>query len=695
MYLKKIICENMGPISVADITPGFHPDGNPKPLVIVGKNGTGKSILISNIVDSFFEFGNQAYGDIAMKSGLSNLYFKVASNNQIQIGKKSMICRLEYSSGDNCITPFYTYYQDEFAKKSSTKEPNDIIHYNSHYGAKSVNRNKEKDFTANKSLFQKEFDSNVFIFFPPERFFIPYWMGKAYSSSPDYGSVNLQDKINNELCRPIIACNPTDENTRWIIDVLIDTKADIVLGPGTNIHTLLDVPSLVLLEKSKTSIEKVLSCIMGKDILLRLNLRNAGKSRVNIISAPENRRIAPTVDALSTGQLILLNIFLTIIRYAEKSNPYNTISLEEIKGIVVIDEIELHLHSDLQGSVLPRLIQLFPKVQFIITSHSPLFLLGMQHEFTDDGFDIFEMPNGNKINAESFSEFKNAYATIAETQTFQNEMENIIKSYKGKEKKALIITEGPSDWKHMKRAWKKLRNSSKYAPLIDKFEFLEYEPSNSTCLEKFKMDMGYAKLRKFLEFLLEFPNDRKIIFIADRDVPDIVTKFTDNGRFKHHYQGEMDTNVFSFVIPVPTHRSQDNICIEHYYTDNEIRTQQNGRHLFLGKDFNDSGFGQGPYSDYFCHAPGLCGSNRDSIIDASVRVTLLSLQGNGNNYALSKNSFAEAILNEEGDFANISSESFSLIFDVLLEIIAPESIQSTVTTTPAGEGSETPQQATP
>ena len=57
MYLKKIVCENMGPISYVDIEPGFTEEGNPKPLILVGKNGTGKSILISNIADSLFEFG--------------------------------------------------------------------------------------------------------------------------------------------------------------------------------------------------------------------------------------------------------------------------------------------------------------------------------------------------------------------------------------------------------------------------------------------------------------------------------------------------------------------------------------------------------------------------------------------------------------------------------------------------------------
>lgn len=696
MYLKKIVCENMGPISVADITPGFHPNGNPKPLIVVGKNGTGKSILISNIVDSFFELGNQAYGDVAKKTGLSNLYFKIAASNQIQIGKKSMICHLDYTMDDKSHPlSFYTYYQDIFAKDSPHKEPNDIVYYNNHYGEKSVNRSKEKDFTPNVSLFKKEFDKNVLVFFPPERFFVPYWMGTAYSVAHDYGSIMLQNRYNNELNKPIIAYNSTEDNTRWLLDILIDAKAEIDVVSERDVRAYNNIPTLIFFDNSKKSIEKVLSCIMNQDVLLRLGLRNAGKTRLSIISAQENKPIVPTIDALSTGQMVLLNMFLTIIRYAERNDLRKCNSPEEITGIVVIDEIELHLHSDLQGSALPRLIQMFPKVQFIITSHSPLFLLGMQDVFSDDGFDIVEMPDGKPIKAESFSEFQKDYAIIAETQAFQNEIAKIRQESANNNEKALVITEGPSDWKHMKRAWNKLKDSPEYAPIADKFEFLEYEPSQKSCSDTNNTDIGGgSKLKNMLDMFSKIPNKRRLIFVADRDVPDIVKRFTENGKPKHHMAGKYDSNVFSFVIPVPKHREQENICIEHYYTDEEIRTPKEidglKRHLFLGVDFNDCGFGQGPYSEYYCDHVMSQGKKKKTIIDGgnNAKVTLLSQKGNGPNYALSKLAFAEAILNEEGEFANISSESFRLIFDVLLEIIAPGSNTSTEMTSSADKGNK-------
>ncbi|MDQ3749866.1 MAG: AAA family ATPase [Acidobacteriota bacterium] len=45
MYLKKIILENVGPIENFEITPEFSVEGNPKPIIIVGENGSGKSIF--------------------------------------------------------------------------------------------------------------------------------------------------------------------------------------------------------------------------------------------------------------------------------------------------------------------------------------------------------------------------------------------------------------------------------------------------------------------------------------------------------------------------------------------------------------------------------------------------------------------------------------------------------------------------
>lgn len=49
---------------------------------------------------------------------------------------------------------------------------------------------------------------------------------------------------------------------------------------------------------------------------------------------------------------------------------------EELSGIVIIDEIDQHLHPKWQHSILPNLTRAFPQVQFIATTHSPMTVLG-------------------------------------------------------------------------------------------------------------------------------------------------------------------------------------------------------------------------------------------------------------------------------------------------------------------------------
>ena len=52
----------------------------------------------------------------------------------------------------------------------------------------------------------------------------------------------------------------------------------------------------------------------------------------------------------------------------------------DVTGLVLVDEIEQHLHPSMQANVLSRLRSLLPRVQIIATTHSPLVALGSQPE---------------------------------------------------------------------------------------------------------------------------------------------------------------------------------------------------------------------------------------------------------------------------------------------------------------------------
>ena len=75
---------------------------------------------------------------------------------------------------------------------------------------------------------------------------------------------------------------------------------------------------------------------------------------------------------LSDGQRALITLVSDLARRAALLNEFlEDKALEETPGIVTIDELDLHLHPAWQRRVVADLKRTFPKVQFIVSSHSP------------------------------------------------------------------------------------------------------------------------------------------------------------------------------------------------------------------------------------------------------------------------------------------------------------------------------------
>jgi predicted ATP-binding protein involved in virulence len=75
---------------------------------------------------------------------------------------------------------------------------------------------------------------------------------------------------------------------------------------------------------------------------------------------------------LSDGQRIMLTLVGDLVKRATTLNPdLGDEVLQQIVGIVIIDELDLHLHPKWQRRVIHDLKRIFPRVQFITTTHSP------------------------------------------------------------------------------------------------------------------------------------------------------------------------------------------------------------------------------------------------------------------------------------------------------------------------------------
>ena len=79
------------------------------------------------------------------------------------------------------------------------------------------------------------------------------------------------------------------------------------------------------------------------------------------------------IEQLSDGEKCLLAMAGDMARRLAIANPALTNPLEG-NGVVLIDEIDLHLHPQWQKKIIPKLLKTFPHIQFIVSTHSPQVL---------------------------------------------------------------------------------------------------------------------------------------------------------------------------------------------------------------------------------------------------------------------------------------------------------------------------------
>lgn len=91
----------------------------------------------------------------------------------------------------------------------------------------------------------------------------------------------------------------------------------------------------------------------------------------------EERKEPFDFNTLSSGYAAVLDIIVDIIIRMEKKTGKNF--KFDMQGVVLIDEIETHLHLELQKRILKILLTIFPRIQFIVTTHSPFILSSLEN----------------------------------------------------------------------------------------------------------------------------------------------------------------------------------------------------------------------------------------------------------------------------------------------------------------------------
>lgn len=218
----------------------------------------------------------------------------------------------------------------------------------------------------------------------------------------------------------------------------------------------------------------------------------------------------------------------------------------------------------------------------------------------------------------------------------------------------IILTEGKTDAALLKLAIKKLGLTQYSRYQIQ--EIRSGSTSNNVTL-----------LRHLVELRDNTKPTHQVIGMFDRDTSLRVKLDGKDIDIRDCRYVNLGNNVFAFSIPVPHDRDEsENISIEHFFTDKEICTEDNGKRLFLGKEFYGTGVFIGDEEYYYKGATNVAGTIK--IIEYESKKYVTKEDGTGN-YSLSKTQFVECIEREEPGFDRFSFDEFNKIFDIIDSII--------------------------
>lgn len=315
MKIKNLSLKNIGPFLEADLD--FITDDNQKPpvIIITGENGTGKTIVLDAIRGLLLG----QHGSIQRKIIRDEKDFLIKSE-------------LEFNDKEHCLS------SNEF-------------------------KDNNNRFIVKENLKNYNLLSSAFINRPQEKnkWIANYWTSKS-----------LNEKM--ELAN-LVSLKPED----YLLNSLD--------GIQSNVEVLKLITAFDYYRSSDNPKEKeegiFLYDVLKKIISISLiegELKYV--ERKNYMPIVSQNGFEVSLDKLSSGNLYLIQRMIAILGQMYSVYVLNNLKLEEMlstSGLLLIDEAENHLHPKWQKTFLNSILDIFPNLQIIITTHSPFIVSSVEN----------------------------------------------------------------------------------------------------------------------------------------------------------------------------------------------------------------------------------------------------------------------------------------------------------------------------
>lgn len=432
MKVKRIVFINRAPFRNLDI------DFSDSQVVsLTGINGAGKTTLLSYIVDAFYEIVRKGFQQEFSGIKEGKLY-RVSSPLYNMAGTE---CSLVYISFE--LDGKEVYYVDFLGNVNEEAfigllspiwQNIDISNWPIQFGTVknqlAHGENYAKLITIDEDDARKAFLNNLLTYFPSYRYEQPGYLNDVFQMELKY---KYTSDFSGYLTNPIEVTSDLPQIANWMMDIVLD---NYLYGNNDLSQKLQYLISLILSYKHK------------KAVRIGIGQRNMGGARIQIVDAQTGSQIYPTIFNISAGEASLLCLFGELIRQADKLGK----KTENIEGIVLIDEVDKHLHIVLQKEVIPQLVQMFPRIQFVLSTHSAYVNIGLADAMPNKCQILDLDNNGIECEASKNDVFREAYEAITKENERYLEFSSVLSERVKDITKPIVYLEGRTDEKYFRKA---------------------------------------------------------------------------------------------------------------------------------------------------------------------------------------------------------------------------------------------------
>ena len=546
VFLEKAIFVNRAPFD--KLTLDFCENGI---SVLSSENGKGKTTILSHVVDAFHEMARSHFTHEF--EGKENKFYRVSSPiHNLDLSQPSFVY-FRFRASESTID-----YVD-IRNVCTEDQYNEAISLENNIPFGEIKSSLEKNDYIKKvsSSFDKKaeeiFFNNLMTYFPSYRYETPGYLNDPYKISLDFKKDLL---FTGFLKNPIEIITGLPQFANWIMDVVLDLRQDMGGIDRTLFDNLNSIITHTLISTKRGSLR------------FGIGSRGYGATRIQILENKENgKQIYPTIFSLSSGESSLLCLFGELLRQAD--NIRNNMQPGEVTGIVLIDESDKHLHIKLQTEVLPPLLNIYPNVQFIVSSHSPFLSLGLAEKLQERS-KLIDIESGLSIQPTHDKQYQEVYEMMIEENSRYKTMYDSIISEIENEKELQIITEGKNT-EHIKKAISVLDNN-----LMDKIKIITGAESSS----------GEQQLKNAFDIMANATHSSKFLFVWDCDSAGKANSVTEKSSFFKFCFQKNERNP-------KAKKGIENLYDDRFFTDDvydEKKTEIEYGGSNTGKIFNKSKF---------------------------------------------------------------------------------------------------------